>query len=174
MMKLVAALGVVVSSVLAVTAAQSVAERSAGSSASFKAFLTEFEKATTGFVNGDATLWKQNASRGDDVTLMGGWGTYEKGWAKVGARYDWAAARFVPSAAAVTVEYVSVGASDDLGYTVTIERSVAQVEGQAAAAPMALRVTQLFRREEGQWRLIHRHADPLLGTTSAESVLQKK
>jgi len=23
-------------------------------------------------------------------------------------------------------------------------------------------VTQVFRREEGAWRLVHRHADPLL------------
>ena len=36
---------------------------------------------------------------GDDVMIMGAWGAYEKGWAEVGPRYDWAAARFTDSGA---------------------------------------------------------------------------
>ena len=74
----------------------------------------------------------------------------------------------------MTVEYVTTGESGDLAYTVNIERSVVQVGEQPAPAPMALRVSHLFRREDGTWRLVHRHADPLLGTASDTSVLQKK
>jgi ketosteroid isomerase-like protein len=159
---------------VAVPISQSTAPREANLSPSFQAFLTQFEQGIGRFINGDASLWKQNASRADDVTLMGGWGTYEKGWKNVGARYDWAAARFRDSGASVKVAYLSSAESGDVAYTVTIERSVASVAGQAKPAPMALRVTQLFPRERGEWRLIHRHADPLLETTSEGSVLQKK
>jgi ketosteroid isomerase-like protein len=141
--------------------------------ASFKTFLAEFERGTSGFVNGDATLWKQHASHRDDVTLMGGWGTTERGWREAGARYDWAVARFAPSGATVSFDYLASGVSGDLAYTVTIERSTVRITGQPAPASMALRVTQLFRRENGAWKMMHRHADPLMSTTSAESVITK-
>jgi len=165
--------GVLVS-VLAIGSAQSPASPEAANEASFRAFLTEFEQGTTRFINGDPRLWKQHASRGDDVTLMGGWGTFERGWKNVGARYDWAATRFRDGAATLKVEYVSSGVSGDLAYTVALERSVVRLADQAAPAPMILRVTHLFRREAGKWTLIHRHADPLVGTTAPAAVLQKK
>ena len=61
------------------------------------------------------------------------------------------------------VEYLNIGVSGDLGYTVAIERQQgARVRDQAAAAQRALRATQVFRKEEGAWKLVHRHADPLV------------
>ena len=141
--------------------------------ADFKAFLTRFEEGTSRFINGDAGLWKENASHRDDVTLMGGWGTSERGWAEAGARYDWAAQRFEKSGATLKVEYLSSAVSGDLAYTVAIEQSEVRLVGQTAPAKMALRVSHVFRREDGAWRMIHRHADPLMSTTSADSVLKK-
>jgi ketosteroid isomerase-like protein len=108
------------------------------------------------------------------VTLFGGWGTYERGWKGVGSRYDWAVQRFLDSGATLKVEYVSTGVSGDLAYTVAIERSTVRVAGEDKSSQMALRVTHLFRRENGKWRMIHRHADPLMDTTSAATVLQKQ
>lgn len=64
------------------------------SDAALRVFLPRFEEATRRFINGDATLWKEQASRHNDVTIIGSWGAYEKGWKEVGARYDWAAERF--------------------------------------------------------------------------------
>ena len=146
----------------------------ASGESSFRAFLEQFEQATRGFINGDPHLWKQHASRRDDVTLMGGWGICEKGWAGVGARYDWAAARFGDSGAALTVEYLASGVSGDLAYTVGIERSIVRLVDQAADAPMVLRVTHVFRRDARVWRLVHRHADPLVNTTAPAAVLQQQ
>jgi ketosteroid isomerase-like protein len=138
-----------------------------------KSFLPRFEEATRRFINGDPGLWKENASQRDDVTIMGGWGAYARGWSKVRPWYDWAAARFKESGAALKVEYISSEVSGDLAYTVAIERSAALVVGQEKAAPMALRVTHIFRREGGVWKLVHRHADPLMDKTAPPAVLQK-
>jgi hypothetical protein len=43
------------------------------------------------FVEGDAEPYKRLWSRRDDVTIFGGSGGYEQGWANVGPRLDWAA-----------------------------------------------------------------------------------
>jgi ketosteroid isomerase-like protein len=90
----------------------------------------------------------------------------------VGARYSWAAARFRESGAAPKFEYLSTGVCRDLGYTVAIERSQMHVAGQSQPAAMALRVTHVFRKES-VWKLVHRHADPLMETTAPAAVLQK-
>jgi ketosteroid isomerase-like protein len=63
--------------------------------------------------------------------------------------------------------------SGDLAYTVAIERSEVRVAGQDKPAPMALRVTHIFRKEDGAWKLVHRHADPLMNKTAPGAVLEK-
>ena len=138
-----------------------------------RSFLPRFEEGTSRFINGDPTLWKENASRRDDATIMGAWGAWEKGWGEAGPRYDWAAARFGESGAKVKVEYLSSGVSGGLAYTVAIERSEARLAGQDKPAQMALRVTHIFRKEGGVWKLVHRHADPLIDKTGPATVLRK-
>ena len=131
---------------------------------SFRAFLPVWEKAQSRFINGDPTLWKQHASHREDVTILGGFGGYgEKGWDAVGARYEWASSQYKSGGATMKVEYLSVVVSGDLAYTVGVERQEgARVGDQQSPGPRALRATQIFRRENGAWKLLHRHADPLL------------
>ena len=131
---------------------------------SFRAFLPEWEKAQSRFINGDPTPWKQHASHGDDATILGAFGGYgEKGWGAVGARYDWASSQYKGGGATMKVEYISVVASGDLAFTVGIERQDgARVGDQQNPMRRALRATQIFRKEDGAWKLLHRHADPLI------------
>jgi ketosteroid isomerase-like protein len=145
----------------------------AADAASLQAFLPQFEEGTSGFINGDPTLWKRNASRRDDAMIMGAWGAYEKGWAEVGPRYEWATARFKESGAKVQVEYLASAVSGELAYTVAIERSEVRLVDQDTPAAMALRVTHIFRKEDGAWKLVLRHADPLIEKTAPATVLQK-
>ncbi len=140
---------------------------------SFQEFLSQFENGTSGFINGDNTLWLENASKSDAATIMGAWGAYEKGWSEVEPRYDWAAARFVESGAKVEVEYISSVVSGDMAYTVAIERSNALIVGQDKPVPLALRVTHIYMKEDSNWKLMHRHADPLLEKTAPAAVLQE-
>ena len=55
---------------------------------------------------------------------------------------------------------LAAGVSGDLAYIAGIEHTVVSVAG-AAPEPYALRVTQVFRREDGAWKVVHRHADPV-------------
>jgi ketosteroid isomerase-like protein len=54
-------------------------------------------------------------------------------------------------------ELVAAGASGDLAYTVGLEHTSATVEG--APRTYTLRVTHVYRREDGAWRIVHRHGD---------------
>ncbi len=141
--------------------------------ATFREFLPLFQQGTAQFLNGDAALWKRNVLHSEQATIMGAWGAYEKGWAEVESRYDWAATRFrKDSGATMSVEILAMQASTELAYTVAIERSMVHLADQAQAAPMALRVTHVFARSRnGVWKLAHRHADPLMAKTAPATVL---
>ena len=64
-------------------------------------------------------------------------------------------------------EVVATYATDDFVVLVTIERVRAEVGG-LPEQDWSLRVTQAFRREGVEWRLVHRHADPLANGVSLE------
>lgn len=136
-----------------------------------RAFLASFREGTRRFMNGDPAPWLGNASCRDDVMVMGAWGGHEKGWPEVEARYHWAAARFADSGAELGVEYLTAFESGDLAVTIAIERARVRVAGEATPALMALRVTHVFRGEDGAWKLVLRHADPLVARTAPGAVL---
>jgi len=50
------------------------------------------------------------------------------------------------------------------------ERRAVRLADTPATAPMTLRVTYVFGKEDGRWKLLHRHADPLVDTMAAASV----
>ena len=52
----------------------------------------------------------------------------------------------------------SVGGSGDLAYTIGYEHITVSMDG-GPVAPLTLRVTHLYRREDGEWKIVHRHAD---------------
>jgi ketosteroid isomerase-like protein len=68
-------------------------------------------------------------------------------------------------------ELLASGTSGDLGYTVSIEHGTATVTGASEAVPMRLRVTHIYRREAGEWKLVHRHADAVTAKIPAAAVL---
>jgi ketosteroid isomerase-like protein len=55
------------------------------------------------------------------------------------------------------IELIAAGASGDLAYTVVFERTSCSVKGVPGS--YRLRVTHTYRREDGEWRIVHRHAD---------------
>lgn len=59
------------------------------------------------------------------------------------------------------LEMVECYASRGLAVLVAVERQHGHV-GSLPPQDWSLRVTLVFRREDGKWRLVHRHADPLV------------
>jgi ketosteroid isomerase-like protein len=138
-------------------------------SEAFATVVAEVGRAAGAFVGGDPQPYRSRWAHGPDVTIFGGWGDHEHGWDQVGPRLDWAAQLFV---AGRTEQHVlEMACSGDLGYTVSLERGHAHLVGEDTAAPMVLRVTHVYRRIDGMWRVAHRHADPLTAKTAVDAVL---
>ena len=77
-------------------------------------------------------------------------------------RYLLAATAFRPSGAHVDFDYLVKDIQGRLAYTVAIERSSVLYAGKTERQPQILRVTMLFRRDQGAWKIIHRHADTMV------------
>jgi len=119
--------------------------------------LPTLEAADTALHNGDARARAALWSRDDPVTLFGAAVT-RTGWDEISATFDWLATRF-SDCASFAYEVVAAGVSGDLAYIVGIEHTTAAI-GDELPAPYSLRVTTILRREEGEWRVVHRHGDP--------------
>jgi ketosteroid isomerase-like protein len=113
--------------------------------------------ADTALHNGDPERRKALWSHSDPVTLFGG-AVSNTGWPAIGATFDWLGTRF-SDCRSFDYEVVAAGVSGDLGYLVGVEHTTASIGG-APPVPYSLRVTTVLRREAGEWRVVHRHADP--------------
>jgi ketosteroid isomerase-like protein len=99
-------------------------------------------------------LW----SRAGDVSLMGGVGGHQVGIDNVTELLT-AAAKTL-NYETWTAENLATGFTDTLGFTVELERLTRHVDGELEE--MRLRATSIYRREDGAWRVIHRHGDSLI------------
>lgn len=133
-------------------------------------FVSRCEHAWQVFVAGDPSPAKLLFSHRDDVTLANPWGPAVTGWADVSETLDAAAARFRDGHLSA-VDVLSRFVSDDLACYHEIERGEARLGGRTEPESFALRVTSIYRREDGQWRIVLRHADPIVGPRPVDATL---
>jgi ketosteroid isomerase-like protein len=122
------------------------------------------------FARGDPEPLKNLYSRRDDVIIANPFGPPAKGWEKAAETMDRAAANYRDGEAA-GFERIAEYATETLGYIIEIERYRSKVGGSENLTPLALRVTTIFRREDGAWRVVLRHADPITSARPAASIL---
>jgi ketosteroid isomerase-like protein len=124
--------------------------------------------ADTALHNGDAAPRKALWSTTEPLTLFGA-AMMTTGWPEIEATFDWLGTRF-SDCSSFDIEVVAAGTSGDLAYLVAFEHTTASIGGDPPA-PYSLRVTTIFRREAGAWRVVHRHADHLPDGGSATNRL---
>ena len=134
--------------------------------------IEQYHLALGEFVKGNPEPVKQMFSHQEDVTLANPLGPPARGWEQVAQTIERAASN-LRDGEIESVEIVSKYATPELAYVLEIERAKAKVGGSEDVAPTALRVTMIFRPEEGTWKVVHRHADPITTAQPAESVIQK-
>jgi ketosteroid isomerase-like protein len=124
------------------------------------------------FMKGNYEPVKQLFSEREDVTLGNPFGPFARGLAQVVETMK-RAASYYREGEASGFDAISKCVSPDLAYIVEVERLKSKVGGREDVSHLDLRVTSIFRREDGRWRLVHRHADPITTIQPTESVLRK-
>ena len=109
--------------------------------------------------NGDPKPRLEMWSTLDPVTLFGA-AMGGSGWDEVSRIFHSIASRW-SDCTDQRVEILAAGVSGELAYTVGFEHTSVSVDG-VPAEPYTLRVTQVYRREHGEWKVVHRHADQVL------------
>ena len=150
--------------------------------------IEESHAALGAILTGDPTVYQALYSPADDVTLgtaagrrarrrgRGGrrkpFGPYVRGRQNVEQTLAGAASHY-RDGEVVEVELVAKYVSETLAGIVEVERGRAKVGGAKEVVPVAVRVTSVFRLENGSWKLVHRHADPITSPRPATSVVSK-
>jgi ketosteroid isomerase-like protein len=123
--------------------------------------------SNTALMRGDIKQYREIVSYTDDFTLMGPFGgepthgrdLTEERWEAIG--------RFFKNGT-FKQEIVQTYASNDMVVLAIIEYCSAEVGG-IPAQEWQLRVTLVYQRDGSEWKLAHRHADPLVSGVSRET-----
>ena len=128
--------------------------------------LKRSAKANAALMRGDVESYRNLVTPTDDFTLMSPFGgSPTHGSDMTSDRWD-AMARFFRRGT-FSQEVVQCYGSADMVVLAIIERTHVEV-GSLPAQDWALRVTLVYRRDDTEWRLAHRHADPLVAGVSLQ------
>ncbi len=141
--------------------------------AAVAATVARLHTAMTDVANGDVRAIKALYSHTADATSFYGWGGWEKGWDDVSRRWDWAAEQF--RGGTVAYRNVTTVVTPTLFYTTDIETfTMRSMDGMSAPTGWSNRVTHIFRLENDEWRLLHRHGNRLEDQYKPATRLQPK
>jgi ketosteroid isomerase-like protein len=113
--------------------------------------------------DGDAAprfaIWSEH----DPVTVFGAWKS-ASGQDELGELFRLLEASF-SDCTSYSHEIVAADVIGDMAYTVGYEHTQASVNGEPRR--YTLRATQVYRREDGEWKVVHRHADTVPETAES-------
>jgi ketosteroid isomerase-like protein len=134
----------------------------------FEQFMKQRSEVARAYINGDAAPLGEIAARHDPATFFKPSGGFLQGADAVWSQFEHDAGNFERGSEG-QLEILHLAADEELAYWVGFQRATARLRGRPETVPFNLRVTEIFRREEGSWKLIHRHVDPLLSEPEAGS-----
>src|SRR3712207_3854873 len=138
----------------------------------FDEVVEQYHLALGEFVKGNPEPAKELFSHREDVTLSNPFGPPVRGGDEVAKTLERVASHY-KDGEATGFENVAKYVTAELAYIVAMERMQTKVEGREDVTAIAVRVTAIFRLEEGIWKVVHRHADPIASPQPAESVIQE-
>ena len=138
--------------------------------ADLEQMIEQSHHALDEIMKGSADGYRRLYSRRDDCTLANPFGPPVRGWDAVDQALEGAASHY-QDGEATGFELIVSNQAPEFAYTVEIEHMRARVDGRGDITPISARITSIFRREDGAWKLVHRHADPITSPRPGESVI---
>jgi ketosteroid isomerase-like protein len=114
-----------------------------------------FYSALNTMVNGNADPLSEVWSHSATVTTMHPIGGREVGWESVGG--SWSQVAKMATDGKIGIEDQVIQIDGNMAYEVGTERGQMTLAGKEV--PIANRVTNVYRRENGDWKMVHHHAD---------------
>jgi ketosteroid isomerase-like protein len=136
------------------------------------AVAEQYSLAAAEFIKGNPEPYKMVFSHREDVTFANPYGPPVRGWEQAAERLE-RAASYLRDGEITGFESVAKYVTLELVYVVQLVREKAKVGGRDDITPIALRATMILRPEEGTWKVVHLHADPITIPQPAESVIRK-
>jgi ketosteroid isomerase-like protein len=124
------------------------------------------ERATSAFIRGEMRRYLELTPHAPGFTLMNPFGGPPTRYDNRAESLEKVAGYFAGGEA--KLDLVRAHASGDIVVLVMIERQHGKVGG-LPDQDWSLRVTQVYRRDDAEWRLVHRHADPLVTNIGLEA-----
>jgi ketosteroid isomerase-like protein len=125
----------------------------------FREFLHRQVEAEEAMVHGDPEPRMKLWSRQDPVSLLGAWGPNRDEWHELSRIFRWVASRLSHETYSDFRWDIEVAdARADMGYTVGFERFNHHTP-DGRVEPITVRVTHVYRRDDGAWKIVHRHGD---------------
>jgi hypothetical protein len=128
----------------------------------WRSFQASLSAAMSAFAQGDSGPFKAHWSHTPEASILGAFGGHQRGWEQIEPRLDWAAAHYTGGTQQDETLVEQIGSV--LAYTVRLER----ITTMSPDGPIERRrrVTAIYTKHAGEWRVLHFHADPLVDTTT--------
>jgi ketosteroid isomerase-like protein len=134
--------------------------------------IEQYQLALDEFMKGNPEPVQELFSHTEEASLANPYGPPVRGWDKV-AKTTEHAASLRRDGQATSFEIVAKYVPAGLAYVVQIEHLESKIGESEDVTPYDLRATMIFRPEDGTWKVVHRHADPITTAQPAESVIQQ-
>jgi NAD(P)H-dependent FMN reductase/ketosteroid isomerase-like protein len=123
----------------------------------FDGFMKRRQEIASAYVHGDGAPLAASVTKESPATFYCPGGEIEQGAEQVAERYARDAKSF-RGQASTELEVLQSGASGKLAFWTGLQHAEVETE-KTGRTKMTLRVTEVFRHEDGAFKLVHRHAD---------------
>ena len=134
--------------------------------------IERYQLALDEFMKGNPKSVQVLFCHREDASLANPYGPPVRGWEEI-AKTTEHAASLHRDGRATGFEVVAKYVTAELAYLVQIEHLESKVGEREEITPYALRATMIFRPEDGTWKVVHRHADPITAPRPVGSVIQE-